>query len=76
MRMRRMRRMRVPDVARIIPAGPGQPHQQAELGMDGAAAADNAGDAVCSEGDESQQHACMDGKVVHALQAHAVHGQS
>ena len=38
--------------------------------MDGAAAGHDAGDAVCRQRDVPQQHARMDGEVVHAL-AHA-----
>eukprot|EP00983_Pelagomonas_calceolata_P002729 90762-Pelagomonas_calceolata.AAC.1 len=49
-----------------------QPHthlvvQQAQLGMQGAAAADDASHAVCGERDEGQQHTSVDGEVVHAL---------
>ena len=35
--------------------------------MDGAAAGHNAGDAVCRQRDVPQQHARMDGEVVHTL---------
>ena len=37
--------------------------------MDGASSGDDAGDAVGRQGDVPQQHASMDGEVVHALQA-------
>ena len=36
--------------------------------MDGASAGDDAGDAIGRQGDVPQQHASMDGEVVHALQ--------
>ena len=41
--------------------------QEAQLGMNGAATTDNAGDTVCSERDVAEQHTSMNGKVVHTL---------
>lgn len=41
--------------------------QQAEFGVDGAAARHDAGDAVGSEWNVAQQHAGVDGPVVNAL---------
>ena len=38
--------------------------------MQGATSADDAGDAVCGEGDEGQQHGSVDGEVVHTLCVH------
>lgn len=44
--------------------------QQAQLGVDGATTADNAGDAVGRQGNVAQQHASMNGPVVNTLAAY------